>query len=128
MFHLLGNHVSDQDLLFFSGFTAIEDYYSFSHFTHFLINQEKKYKILVRNMVFQWTKHRLCISNFKEIKFEKKNALIFFVLGVADLYPLGAQISGTKEKFKNPLDDVICIDMSYLPLPQMATHYLWSRL
>ena len=56
MFHLLGNHVSDQDLLFFSGFTAIEDYYSFSHFTHFLINQEKKIQNLSQKHGFPMNK------------------------------------------------------------------------
>ena len=59
MLHLLENHVSDQDLLFFLGFTAIQDYYSFSHFTRFLINQDKKHKILVGKRVFQWKTHRL---------------------------------------------------------------------
>ena len=43
---------------------------------------------------------------------------------MADLHPLGAQIWGTKEKFKIPLGDPTYIDMSYQPLPHMATHYL----
>ena len=63
------------------------------------------------------------------MKFEKKIFFWFFLFwGVADLYPLGAQISGTKEKFKNPLGDPTYIDMSYQPLPHMATHHLRSGL
>ena len=65
----------------------------------------------------------------KIMKFEKTIFFYFyFFRGVADLYPLGAQISGTKEKFKNPLDDPTYIGMSYQPLPHMATHHLWSGL
>ena len=59
---------------------------------------------------------------------KKKNFFFFWSAGVVDFHPLGAQISGTKEKFKNPLGDPNHIDMSYQPLPHMATHHLWSGL
>ena len=41
----------------------------------------------------------------KKLKFEKKFFFFFWSAGVVDFHPLGAQISGTKEKFKNLLGD-----------------------
>ena len=58
---------------------------------------------------------------------KKKNLCIFSSSGGGKPHPYGTHISSTDAKFKNRLDDVISIDISYQPLAHMP-HYAQRSL
>jgi len=99
-----------------------------THFTHFLKNKRKNIQNLGWKHCF--LRHKISplhIQSKKKWNLKKNNFFYFLVCG-GGWSPLGPQISGTKAKFKNPLGDAICIDTSFLQLPHMALHHLWSGL